>query len=158
MSRSGYGDDCDDVLQFGRWRGIIASTIRGKRGQAFLKEMLAALDAMPVKRLIANELAGPDLLPCSHWGLFEAESVCAIGAVGKMRGVDMAALDPDEYESVASTFKISAPLAQEIVWENDEAGPWKETPEQRFVRVRKWVASKIKPNTALLHSREATHG
>lgn len=146
MSRSGYVDDCDDNLQFGRWRGIVASTIRGRRGQSFLNEMLAALDAMPVKRLIANDLAAPDMVPCSHWGLYEAESVCALGAVGKVRGVDMAALDPDEYESVASTFNISAPLAQEIVWMNDEAGSWKETPEQRFVRIRKWVSSQIKPD------------
>jgi hypothetical protein len=39
-----------------RWRGAVASAIRGGRGQAFLREMLAAMDAMPVKRLVANEL------------------------------------------------------------------------------------------------------
>lgn len=49
MSRSGYVDDCDDDLQFGRWRGVV-----------------------------------------------------------------------------------------------DEAGPWRETPEQRFIRMREWVASQIK--------------
>lgn len=145
MSRSGYvEDDGDDVLQFGRWRGVVASTIRSKRGQSFLKEMLTALDAMPVKRLVANNLAAPDLIPCSHWGLFEAESVCAIGAVGRVRGVDMNVIDPDDYSTVAGKFGIAEPMTQEIVWINDEAGAWKETPEDRFLRVRKWVVNQIR--------------
>jgi hypothetical protein len=145
MSRSGYVDDYDDdYLQLGRWRGMVASAIRGKRGQAIFKEMLAAMDAMPVKRLVANELEAPDLIPCSHWGLYESTGVCAIGTVGKARGVDMSALDPEDYDSVAGKFNIAAPLAQEIVWMNDEAGPWKESPEDRFIRMRKWIVSNIK--------------
>jgi len=47
MSRSGYSDDCDDQWSLICWRGAVKSAIRGKRGQAFLKEMLAALDALP---------------------------------------------------------------------------------------------------------------
>ncbi len=143
MSRSGYVDDCDDDLQFGRWRGVVASAIRGKRGQTILREMLAAMDAMPVKRLIAHELEAPDMIPCSHWGMFEGTGVCAIGSVGKVRGVDMSKLDPEDYDSVAGTFDIAAPLAQEIVYMNDEGG-WRETPEERFIRMRKWIVSQIK--------------
>ena len=50
MTRSGY-DDCGDysdweIIQF---RGAVASAIRGKRGQAFLKNMLVALDELPEK-------------------------------------------------------------------------------------------------------------
>lgn len=131
MSRSGYSDDCDDNWGWIRWRGYVASAIRGRRGQAFLREMLAALDALPEKKLIADDL--------------ECEGcVCAIGAVGKARGVDMGALDPDDYSRVASTFGINEKLAQEIVWVNDEAGPWKETDETRFARVRAWVVSQIR--------------
>ncbi len=145
MSRSGYvDDDGDEVLRFGRWRGVVASATMGKRGQSLLKEMMAAMDAMPVKRLVANELEATDLIPCSHWGLFEATGVCAIGTVGKARGGDMAKLDPDDYDTVAGTFNIATPLAQEIVWINDEGGSYKETPEERFVRVRAWVASQIR--------------
>jgi hypothetical protein len=145
MSRSGYVDDYDeDYLQMGRWRGMVASAIRGRRGQTLLKEMLAAMDAMPIKRLVANELEAPDLIPCSHWGLYEATGVCAIGTVGRARGVDMTKLDPEDYDSVAGTFDIAAPLAQEIVWMNDEAGPRKETPEARFIRIRSWVVKQIR--------------
>jgi hypothetical protein len=72
MSRSGYSDDCDqwDMI---RWRGAVASSIRGARGQAFLKEMLAALDALPEPKLIAEELESDG-------------AVCAIGAVGPFAG------------------------------------------------------------------------
>lgn len=148
MSRSGYVDDCDEQWQFIMWRGAVMSAINGKRGQAFLKEMLAALDAMPVKRLVANELAAPDLVPCSHWGLFEAESVCAIGAVGKMRGVDMKSIDPEDYSTVAGKFGIATAMAQEIVYENDESGPNKETPEARYERMHKWIEQTIRDRDA----------
>ena len=47
MSRSGYSDDIDDNWAHIMWRGRVASSIRGKRGQAMLRELLAALDAMP---------------------------------------------------------------------------------------------------------------
>jgi hypothetical protein len=42
MSRSGYDDEGD----FGLWRGTVLAAIRGKRGQAFLREMKTAMDAM----------------------------------------------------------------------------------------------------------------
>lgn len=132
MSRSGYVDDCDEDWQFALCRGRIARAIRGKRGQAFLKEMLAALDAMPEKRLIAEELETVD------------GAVCAIGSVGKARGVDMTKLDPEDADGVAATFGIAPSMAREIVWMNDEAA-YRETPEDRFVRIRKWIASEIRP-------------
>lgn len=143
MSRSGYSDDCEG-RELAMWRGTVASAIRGKRGQSFLKEMLAAMDAMPVKRLVTHELETPEFIPCSHWGLFEATSVCAIGTVGKARGIDMATIDPDDRETVADTFNIATPLASEIAYLNDEWGPLKESPEARFARMRAWVASQIR--------------
>lgn len=144
MSRSGYSDDFDDHWSLVMWRGAVTSALKGRRGQAFLKEMLAAMDAMPAKRLAAHELAASDLVTCSHWGLFEAESVCAIGSVGKLRGVDMDRLDPEDYSSVAGAFGIAQAMAQEIVFMNDEAGNHKETPEDRFARMRKWIDSEIR--------------
>lgn len=131
MSRSGYSDSLDnwDLI---RWRGAVASAMRGKRGQAFLREMLAALDALPEKKLIAHELQN------------EAGEVCAIGSVGRARGMDMKGIDVDEPACVGSAFGIPRALAAEIEWENDEA-TWRgrETPEERFGRVRQWVAAQI---------------
>jgi hypothetical protein len=144
MSRSGYSEDLEqwDLI---RWRGAVNSAIRGKRGQAFLREMLAAMDAMPEKRLIAHELAEPKYIEIGHWGLHEGPPlVCAIGSVGEARGIDMSEIDPEDRETVANVFGISPAMVAEIVYENDECGHWKETPEHRFARMRRWVASLIK--------------
>lgn len=131
MSRSGYCDDLDQ-LSLGRWRGVVASATRGRRGQALLRALLVALDAMPVKELIAHQLAA------------EGE-VCALGALGREQGMNLGELDPDDYDAVATAFGIAPPLAREIVWVNDEAGPWRgETPAERWVRVRAWVAAQVR--------------
>ncbi|MDR5801161.1 hypothetical protein [Caballeronia sp. LZ001] len=112
MSRSGYSDDCDGWALI-RWRGAVNSAIKGERGQAFLSELAAALDAMPEKRLIADELETAD-------GDF-----CTIGVLGAARGIDMSKLDPDDREAVAEAFNIAPALAAEIVFENDEGMyPW----------------------------------
>lgn len=142
MSRSHYSDDVDGWALI-KWRGAVNSATLGARGQAFFKEMLAALDAMPIKCLTASELIEPDEIACSHWGMFQAESVCAIGAVGKARGVDMSDLDPEDAETVAGKFNIAHALACEIVYMNDEWGSYRETPEGRYIRMRNWVQSQI---------------
>ena len=133
MSRSGYTDDSENNWSLICWRGAVASAIRGRRGQTFLKEMLTALDAIPTKSLISRNLSN-------------LHGVCALGAVGTRRGVDMTNLDPDDRDTVAGAFGIPLSLASEIMYENDEGGGyWRdETPEQRWQRVRHWVAGQIK--------------
>lgn len=146
MSRSGLceADECDP-LELGRWRAAVKAATCGKRGQAFLKETLAVLDAMPEKRLVAGDWQVPVTgMPFALKG----GDVCTLGAVGRARNVDMTDIDPDDdmaVHDIADMFGIASALAQEMVWANDEAGPWNETPEQRFARVRKWVAGQIKP-------------
>lgn len=134
MSRSGYSDGCDgwDLI---RWRGAVNAAIRGKRGQAFLRELLAALDAMPEKRLIADELRDAD------------GEVCAIGSVGAARGVDMSTLDVEDPDSIAKAFGIASALVQEIEFMNDDDFSYcnrSATPEQRWTRMRAWIAEQIR--------------
>ena len=162
MSRSGYiEDDGEDTLAHGRWRGAVASAIRGKNGQAFLKELLAALEAMPRKELISQELKVE--------GQF-----CALGVLGDKRGVPLESLDPEDYEAVASAFQINEKIVQEIVYLNDEhcddwmrveveicgpMRPWSpdwgkhtktyrapdpDAPARRWAYMRDWVAKQIK--------------
>lgn len=88
MSRSGYSDDIDDQWSWICWRGAVASAIRGVRGQSFLQEMFRAMESLPEKKLIADELATAD------------GAVCAIGAVGRNRGIDMENIDPEDSERV----------------------------------------------------------
>lgn len=128
MSRSGYSDDVDN-WQLVRWRGAVKSAIRGNRGQQLLREMLEALDAMPVKELIAGELE-------------KDGQYCALGVIGKRKGKDMTTIDPYDATGVATTFNIAPALACEIVYENDDGG-WNETPSQRWERMREWVSSHI---------------
>jgi hypothetical protein len=132
MSRSGYSDDCDDNSCW-LYRGAVKSAIEGRRGQAFLKEMLAAMDALPEPKLIESEL--------------EADgAVCAIGSVGRARGLDMKGLDPEDPEGVAAKFGVAPALVREIVFENDDEwfSTGRETPEHRFNRMRAWVVNHIR--------------
>lgn len=132
LSRAGYSDDGGGGWRLIMWRGAVASAIRGARGQAFLKEMLGTLDAMPEKRLISEEL------------ITKEGEVCAIGSVGKARGLPMENLDVQDYDGIAAAFGISQALVREIEYENDDY--WHtETPEHRWERVRRWVVENIKP-------------
>lgn len=131
MSRSQYADDCDNNWATICYRGAVARAIRGKRGQSLLREMLAALDSMPDKRLISHALE-------------EGGAVCALGAVGRRRGIDMGSLDPEDPEQVAGAFQVSGALVREIAYENDEWLDCFETPEHRWRRMRDWVVSQLR--------------
>jgi hypothetical protein len=143
MSRSGYTDDCDDILASGRWRGRVASATRGQRGQKLFKDLLAALDAMPEKRLISGKLK-----EVSRDGMGTKAEFCTLGVLGEKRGHNMLALDPDDTLECAKIFDIAEPLVQEIVYMNDEYFEWdqagKLSPEDRWTKMREWVASQIK--------------
>lgn len=133
MSRSGLTEDeGEDVLVFGRWRGAVLSAIRGKRGQAFLRELLAALDAMPDKRLIHGELQTED------------GQVCAIGCVGAARGLDMKTVDVYDYEAIAKTLGVNEKLVQEVEWINDEYGRGPDGGVRRWKAVREWIVEQLK--------------
>ena len=134
MSRSGYGEG-EDQWDLIRYRGQVASAVRGKRGQRMFRELLAALDAMPEKRLVTGEL------------VTDKGEVCALGCLGKARGVDMQGLNPEEPTEVAEAFDIAEQLACEVVYENDE-GAWGLEPEARWKYMRAWVERSIKADTA----------
>lgn len=163
MNRSGYSDDCDnwDLI---RWRGAVKQAIRGARGQAMLRELVQALDALPAKRLVAGKLVTED------------GDYCALGALGRARGMDMARIDPEDSEAVARAFGVARALAAETMYMNDEMGdnfvwyfeievcgpmrPWlferhKQTlrfvneraAEDRWQRMREWAVENLKtPN------------
>lgn len=129
MGRSGYDVDCDGWALI-RWRGAVSSAIRGERGQAFLRELRDAMDAMPDKRLVAEELQAD--------GCY-----CAMGVVAAARGVDMTALDAWDYDQVSKSLGIAQAMAREIAFMNDE-WDWNETPEHRWTRMREWVDEQIR--------------
>lgn len=146
MSRSGYSEDYadEDPLAAGRWKAAVRSAIRGRRGQALLIEMAAAMDAMPVKELIATEIV-------------KDGSACALGTVAMARGMDITAVDPEDAEHVAYLFGIAPAMARQIVYLNDEGFDSVrvvgahgqeymrrvEGPDERWRRMREWIDSRI---------------
>lgn len=128
MSRSGYSDNYEYIALYTR---TVNNAFRGKRGQAFLLELAKAMDAMPERRLIAGELIG------------ETGEVCAIGSYCKAKGIDVDAIDYDDPEAVGNLVGVARCMAAEIEYMNDEDGPENETPEQRWIRMRKWIQKTI---------------
>ena len=137
MSRSGYGEDdnCDEY-PLALWRGAVQSAINGKRGQAMLSDLVVALDAMPVKELIAESLVTAE-------GAF-----CTLGALGHVRGVNMTLIDPEDWDAVARAFNLAPAAVREIVYINDEHGAYDETPEGRWHRMRSWAICNLKKGVA----------
>ena len=131
MSRSGYSKDCENL---GLWRAAVARAINGKRGQTFLRDMVAALDAMPVKELVAEEFVR------------DAEHVCAMGCVAVARQIDVTDLDIYDPESVGQRLGIAKALAAEVAFENDGGFYYEaeETPAARWVRMRKWASAQLR--------------
>jgi hypothetical protein len=129
MSRSGY---CDDSEYLELYRSAVERALHGRRGQAFLRELADAMDALPGKFLIAGELIN------------EQGACCAIGAVCRARNLDVSGLDYDEPESVGKAIGVARSMAAEIAYMNDEWAGLDEAPAQRWERMRKWVASKLK--------------
>jgi hypothetical protein len=131
MSRSGYYDDNDDPLALGRWRQAVTRALAGKRGQALLRELVQALDAMDDQRLYAGSFATP------------AGQFCTLGVLGAKRGTKMDDLgDSDDCDpvTVGERFGIARAMAAEIMYMNDEYAvsewQWVNVDHCRSVRVR----------------------
>lgn len=132
MSRSGYIDDTDDIGRLNLYRAAVERSMKGSRGQKFLKDLAAEMDSMPEKILISDDL------------IDEEGNCCAIGVVCKARGIDVSGVDVGDPESVGSLVDISRSMAAEIEFENDcDFSYSDESPEDRWVRMRKWVDSWI---------------
>ncbi len=146
MSRAGYSDDLDEG-DLARWRGAVTSAIKGKRGQAFLRELEAAMVALPEKSIIGGAFA------------YEGQ-VCALGTVtlqrklsgGATRAEAIAQImeewpsDPDEYaeecgDDAAREFNIAQAMAREIMYVNDES--YSSKGPDRYAEVLKWVRAQI---------------
>lgn len=156
MSRTGWtdGDDSDNA----NWHaimtaGAIKSAIRGKRGQAFLRDLAEALDAMPEKRLADGLLVDQD--GCK----------CALGVLGAHRGLDLQALQPDmphpesfdwDQEAIAAAFGVAGSLTNQIQWINDGKFAWGVDADKdqklRWQYVRNWVAENLRDDPHPAHN------
>lgn len=146
-SRAGWAEEIEGVEQqrlANLQRGAVQSAIKGKRGQAFLTEMIAALDALPAKRLAKQTFE-------------EDGEFCALGAVARSRGMqDITLLSIYSIRDVAAAFNASLALTAEIIDENDDMSPHKETREARWVRMRTWAARRIEAKQNASTQKDAT--
>lgn len=152
MSRSGLHeaefDSREDVLAYGRFRAATHSAIRGKRGQKLLCDLRDALDAMPVKELIADKLITPQ------------GEVCAVGCLMQARGIDkIDHIDYADFEGIAKMLGVNEKVIQEIEFLNDQGyAEWlplpnvgynqefmkRDRPDERWRYLREWVDGWIK--------------
>ena len=126
-----YRDEEDFPGEFELWQANVHRSLHGKRGQTELRELEAALLALPVPRLIYGTLTDDD------------GGICAIAAYGRHKGVDLSTFDAEE-DSVDVGIIGGMPrlVAWQIVELNDSGR--RETPEERYVRVLAWVREQLR--------------
>ena len=151
-----YTEDEDYPGQFNFYQANCNRSLTGRRGQAALRELEAALLALSAKRLIANELDN-------------GADCCAIGALARRKGLTFD-IDPEDggMEEVGVECGMPRLVAWKVVEANDidnetysvrAPGPnvycWPQytpgyslivevTPEQRYVSVLEWVRSMLR--------------
>lgn len=168
MSRIVYNEDYFDeydMLRAGGFEANMRKAIRGARGQKLLKELEAALLALPEKRLIREEFAVSEAASKAWVVGFEhpkpEPGVCALGCLVLKRKMDEGMtreqavawmeekfgheLDPNEsMDLAAENLRMTRCLAWVIMEANDEFAE-SMTPEQRYEyvldRVRKMIKS-----------------
>ena len=143
MSRITYSDDCydadaADMLRGYAFAGNCDRALKGKKGQKALRELVAALEALPEKRLAK--------------GFVETKTgeVCALGALARARGCDVSRFtryaewdwDDDVTSLLAKALGITFPLAWQVMDANDNLCAHC-TPEKRYERVLAWARSQI---------------
>lgn len=156
-------DYTEERRQYGIWKSNLARQIYSQRGQTFLRELLAALEALPQKVLIAGAIAKRGAV-CP----FGALAVSRSTADGQDRELVLADLskivvDPDlpgwegqDMDEWAQTV-LDAPnmLAWQIPFENDShleqnldeeghcIGLRAPSDEERYAHVIKWIRNRI---------------
>lgn len=141
MSRSGFYEmddwDRDSMLAMGRYRARINSAKRGRRGQAFLKSALAALDRMEDKRLAGGTFGvGQDGCMC-----LMSSIATETGRASVFTGRDADWDGEGMCYALADAFNVAPVLVQDLVWDNDENAP--RDPAKRWGWMRAKIASAI---------------
>jgi hypothetical protein len=120
--------------QFGLWQGNCNRSLMGRGGQKSLRELEAALLALPDKRLVSGEFDN-------------GEDVCAIGALARHRRIVPKSDPESEMEEVGVECGMPRLVAWKVVEVNDTYFDFRYeggervayTPEERYSKVLEWV-------------------
>lgn len=142
MSRLYQDDYGFEPWMQGQQAGALRSAIRGNRGQQFLRDLVAALNALPEPKLSAGALEDEETGCC-----------CAFGAVRRYRGTDAVPLyfDPQEKDldppHFVEPFNVATALAWEVVEANEgrSVSNSEAAMRQRWSSVRAWAARQLLP-------------
>ena len=179
MSRIDYSDDEEDYAgQYNLWQGNCNRSIRGKSGQAALRELEAALLALPNKRLIRNAVAcNGDVCAVGAYVLLKRAQKAGSTLEGMQRVLEVE-MGPEEDQEDIETDELGVEYGMpklvawslvalndmqlDTVWEVGHGpvqrghGSYKGgialvremTPEERYGRVLAWLRSKLKSEAA----------
>lgn len=145
-SRFEYCDDGEGI-PIGLWRNIVKRSITGKRGQEALRELEAALLALPQKRLISGFVR-------------DEGNVCAVGALGLYREMQAGKSLDDALEALpewadndfeTAEYGRDLGLTETLAWTIAEANDEKfsdMSPEARYDAMLAWVRDRLRQEVA----------
>lgn len=151
MSRYVEYDGWDEYeqLAYGRWERNSRVVWESKRGQVVLRELAAALVALPSKELAYDTF-------CERAGESPEELTCVLGAYARYKGIpiaEMAYLDgdwEDDHEDINEQAQwakehlgMTFTMAWMLIERNDEAFK-RHTPAQRYKAMLEFVRSKLR--------------
>lgn len=149
MSRTdAFDGDVDEKFPAHLWDSWYSRSLKGKRGQKNLRDFIAALDAMPEKRLIAD--AEVEKHPVDDEREYEVAGVCAVACFAASRGEDPRWFGGEEDSDIFTTAELgkNAGLSWTMAWEmaraNDDVFS-DSTPEERWQKMRDWAVARLQP-------------
>jgi hypothetical protein len=160
VSRFDFDWDGATDLDIGRGLRNMEVCVTGRKGQAALRALEAALVALPRPRLVAGQLVTAEGDVCAV-GALKAHALAThtlkapvADAIKLMVDTYAAWFDDEElFEEWEDETIIAAvgcrmtPALAELVGEaNDDPWPGPETPEQRYTRMLRWVRARIVPD------------
>lgn len=144
MSRV-YVDYEMEPLDQGRWDHNLHQTIRGKKGQALLRDLERALVEMPEKRLIADDLVSETGECCTVGALCAYRKSKAEGLSFRQAALALPNIDTQE---LGEREGLSSPLAWFLVYQNDDSYEFgRLSPEDRYTQVLAWVRRVLRPES-----------
>ena len=141
MSRHGYTDDGEN-WSFICWRGQVASAIRGKRGQRLIKDLVTALEALPVKELASHDIINSEGCPCGLGAALQHRGIIP----KEIKRVSVGSDDDYDYDYVSGVLSealdIAPQLAREIMFINDD--DWHSDDAGRYRAVLSWAKDNLR--------------
>lgn len=139
--RVGYREDEDYGGEFDLWQANCRRSRQGKKGQAALRELEAALMALPVKRIQKDVFVEPSGETCAIGALMLHRKVAA-GMPREQAVAECAALRPLDTEEHGVSLGLPRLVAWSVAVENDEEWRFR-TPEERYSYMLEWIRKEI---------------